>query len=241
MRLRRSHYQSVSARHGSLVNWTSPRSGFHSHTERDGPHANFKVQCMYGPVAKTICLGAILLCQCSEWLWQEIALRITKQAKHIFRLLPAHLDLEVQLRGQDSSVLTESSNSPWGRVRASKATGNDSSAAERLLSSHLEGNCHLLCAHRISCTQPLHVGRLPNESDCFISALYVSISTHPFFDVLLVLHACCWKTWFQSTKSMFREVIWLLVRISTTLGCRRKLPSVDSVDDAEEISPVARI
>ena len=174
-----------------------PRSGFHSHTERDGPHANFKVQCMYGPVAKTICLGAILLCQCSEWLWQEIALRITKQAKHIFRLLPAHLDLEVQLRGQDSSVLTQSSNSPWGRVRASKASENDSSAAERLLSSHLEGNCYLLCAYRISCIQALHVGRLHNECDCFTSALYVSIFTHPFLDVLLVLHACCWKTWFQ--------------------------------------------
>lgn len=96
-----------------------------THTVKDRPHANFKVQCMYGPVAKTICQGAILLCQCTEWLWQEIALRVTKQAKHIFRLLSAHLDLVVQLRGQDSSALTQSSNSLWGRVRASKPTEND--------------------------------------------------------------------------------------------------------------------
>lgn len=61
---------------------------------------------MYGPVAKPICQKAIFLCQRTEWLWQEIAGRVAKQAKHIFRLLPAHLDLAAQLKGWDSSVLT---------------------------------------------------------------------------------------------------------------------------------------
>lgn len=109
---------------------------------------------MHWPVAKTISPGSSLLCQCAGWLWQEIALRVTKQAKHIFRLRPAHLDLVVQLkRSGFLSSYTWSSNSLWRRIRAWKPSDFFFFFLQSRLpdaqGSTLETNCYIFPVHKL--------------------------------------------------------------------------------------------
>ena len=120
-----------------------------SHTKRGGSHANSKVQCMRGPVAKTICQGAILLCRRSEELWQEIALRVTTQAKHIFQT-------------SSSSSWFSSSTQRSGFHRAETLGHNKNiytkwkmflAMLSESWSSRVEQNCYLLHIICISCTE----------------------------------------------------------------------------------------
>lgn len=90
----------VSAR---LLNFIRLHS--HMHSAVSGQSANFKVQCVHRPGAKTICQGADHSLSTGRRAVTGNSIEgISKGVKCIFRLLPVRLDSAAQLRGQDSPV-----------------------------------------------------------------------------------------------------------------------------------------